>query len=250
MIINDEKLSAFLDAELPEAEMEAIREQLIENENLANRMAELAMVDELVSISYFTIDARPLPDSINNLLTEDAPQGVTNSETKSATIITFPLLKRIQQRVQQRVQQHAAIAASVALVIGFGISQSLHNNTANDWQAVASILDTTPSGVEQLSASGVQVKPRLTFTNKAGDYCRQFVMNNKNSASENIACRKDNKWQLTATVYLDKVQQAGTYQTASGGSLLDATVEQMASGDFFNAQAESAAIEQHWVVKK
>lgn len=241
MIIDDEKLSAFLDAELPDVEMEAIREQLIEDENLANRMAELAMVDELVAMSYSTIDARPMPESITKLLAEDEPKG----ETKTAQIIAFPLLKKIQQNIQQ----HAAIAASVALVIGFGISQFMHTNTNNNWQAVAQILDTTPSGVEQLSSTGSQIKPRLTFTNKAGEYCRQFVMNDKNGASENIACHKDGQWQLTATVYLEKVQQAGTYQTASGGSLLDETVEQMASGDFFNAQAESRAIEQHWSSK-
>lgn len=245
-MISDEKLSAFLDAELPEAEMEIIREQLIEDENLANRMAELAMVDELVAMSYSTIDACPVPQAITQLLAEDAPKSETpKSETQSATIIAFPLLKKIQERVQQ----HAAIAAGVALVIGFGISQSLHTNTADDWQSVARILDTTPSGVEQLSAKGVQVKPRLTFTNKAGDYCRQFVMSAKNTTSENIACRTDNKWQLAATITVDAVKDAGTYQTASGGSLLDATLEQMASGDFFDIQAESAAIEQHWSVK-
>ncbi len=237
MIITNEQLSAFLDAELPEAEMELIREQLIEDEDLANRMADLAMVDQVVAMSYTTIDGRPLPDSINKLLAEDSP--------KTAQVIAFPVLKKIQQKIQQ----HAAIAASVALVIGFGISQSLHTNTADDWQAVARILDSTPSGVEKLSATGAQVKPRLTFTNKAGDYCRQFVMSDKNSMSENIACRKDNKWQLAATLILDKAPEAGTYQTASGGSLLDATVEQMASGDFFDGQAESAAIEQHWPVK-
>ncbi len=242
MIIDDEKLSAFLDAELPEAEMEVIREQLIEDENLANRMAELAMVDELVAMSYSTIDASPLPEAIKNLLAEDAAK----VETKTAKIIAFAGLKKIQQSVQQ----HAAIAASVALVIGFGISQFLHTNTGNDWQAVASILEAAPSGVEQLSSSGAHIKPRLTFINKTGDYCRQFVLSDKNSTSENIACRKDNQWQLAATVYLEKVQQAGTYQTASGGSLLDATVEQMASGDFFNAQAESVAIKQHWDLKK
>lgn len=241
-MINDEKLSAFLDAELPEAEMEAVREQLIDDESLANRMAELAMVDELVAMSYATIDTRPIPESIKNLLAEDAPK----DESKTAKIIAFPVLKKIQQSLQQ----HAAIAAGVALVIGFGISQSLHKTTDNDWQEVASILETAPSGVEQLSLSGAQIKPRLTFTNKAGDYCRQFVMSNKNNTSENIACRKDNQWQLAASVYIEKVQQAGTYQTASGGSLLDATVEQMVSGDLFDAQAELAAIEQHWVLKK
>ncbi len=45
MTISDEQLSAFLDAELPEDEMELVRQGLIDDENLANRLAELAMVD-------------------------------------------------------------------------------------------------------------------------------------------------------------------------------------------------------------
>ena len=88
------------------------------------------------------------------------------------------------------------------------------------------------------------------FVNKAGEYCRQFDMTDGKSATENIACRKDNKWQLNVSVMLDKLQQKDSYQTASGGSLLDSTVEQMADSEFFDAKAESEAIEQHWATKK
>jgi hypothetical protein len=234
MNITDEQLSAFLDAELPEADMEMIREQLIDDENLANRLADLALVDELVSMSYAAIDRRPVPNAVINLLAEESP--------RSANIIAFSLLKKIQKNIQN----HAAIAASVALVIGFGISQTLNRNT-NDWQSVAQILEHSASGVEQLSASGAQIKPRLTFIDKDGDYCRQFSMLAKKDASENIACRKDNQWKLSESVAVDKIQQAGTYQTASGGSVMDEKIEQLVSGDFFDAQAESEVITQHWV---
>lgn len=237
MNITDEQLSAFLDVELPEADMEMIREQLIQDESLANRLADLAMVDELVSMSYATIDARPAPNAVMNLLAEEEP--------KSAKIIAFPLLKTIQKNIQH----HAAIAASVALVIGFGISQTLSRDS-NDWQSVAQILEHTASGVEQLSASGAHIKSRLTFINKEGDYCRQFAMRDKKSTSENIACRKNNSWTLAESVAVEKVQQVGTYQTAIGGSVLDETIEKMVKGDFFDAQAESDAITQHWAKSK
>jgi|GEM_PF-4183264 len=48
------------------------------------------------------------------------------------------------------------------------------------------------------------------------------------------------------SVTLDKVQDENTYKTASGGSLLDATIEDMANGDFFDAHGEAQAIENHW----
>ncbi|RYZ95419.1 MAG: hypothetical protein EOO68_18580 [Moraxellaceae bacterium] len=231
--IDDEKLSAFLDAELPEAEMEMIREQLIDDENLANRLADLAMVDEMVAKSYATIDERPVPVNITDLLNPSA--------TETSTVITFPLRKRIQYRTQK----YFAVAASVVLVLGFGISQIL-NRESNNEQSVAQMLEHTASGIELTSANGVKIKPRLTFINKDGSYCRQFFMHDKKSASENIACRENNAWKIRETVAVEYVQQAGTYQAASGGSVLDEKIEQMADGEFFDAHTESVAISQHW----
>jgi hypothetical protein len=139
-----------------------------------------------------------------------------------------------------------AIAASVVMVLGLGAIQLLHEtNTNGNWQDIAKILDTTPSGV-QMTTHGVEIKPRLTFTNKQGEYCRQFIMTNEKSTTENIACRKQGQWKVEVSVTLDKSQEANTYQTASGGSLLDSTIEEMANGDFFDAQDEALAIERHW----
>ncbi|GGY83279.1 hypothetical protein GCM10011613_30200 [Cellvibrio zantedeschiae] len=231
--ISDEQLSAFLDAELPEAEMELIREQLIEDENLANRLADLAIVDQVVAASYASIDTRPLPKAVTQLLAE---------EKTTAKIIAFPVLKKFQENIQRNI----AIAASFAFVVAFGITQ-LPTQGSGEWQSIANILEHNASGVEQLSSEGIYIKPRLTFINKAGDYCRQFAMTDKESASENIACRTKGSWKLSESVAVEKIQNSGEYQTASGGSVLDEKIEQMASGDFFDAQAESAAINQHWV---
>jgi len=231
--ISDEQLSAFLDAELPEAEMEIIREQLLDDENLANRLAELAMVDEVIAATYSAIDAHPIPDKINKLLAQE--------QSEAAKIIAFPQLKKIQHKLQKNI----AIAASIVLIAGFGLSQSFHKDNDN-WQAVAQVLEQTGSGVERLAANGAQVKPRLTFINKTGDYCRQFYLQEKKSASENIACRKNNAWTLVESVAVKNIAQAEIYQTASGGSVLDEKLEQMTSSDFFDAEMESVAIAQHW----
>jgi negative regulator of sigma E activity len=258
MNITDEKLSAFLDAELPDAEMEVIRDALIADEDLADRLAELAMVDELVAVSYATIDTRPVPESINALLLEeplvvssaiqDAEEiSAKKSKPETAKIIAFPMMQKFQNILQKQM----AIAASVVMIIGLGAVQLLHeSNSSGNWNNIAKVLDTAPSGIAQASLNGVEIKPRLTFINKDGEYCRQFDMTDKHTATENIACRKDNKWQLTVSVTLDKAQQENNYRTASGGSLLDSTIDQMADGDFFDARAEAEAIEQHWLSKK
>lgn len=240
MNITDEQLSAFLDAELPETEMELIREQLIEDENLSNRLAELAIVDELVVKAYSTIDAQALPLSITQLLSKETLAEETRQpETlQNAKIIEFPLWKKIRSNFVQ----YTSIAASVVLVIGFGVMQM---NTSTDWQNIAQVLETQASGVEKI-IDDTRIKPRLTFTDKNGHYCRQFDLNNTEAASANIACRQNNEWQLIASIKLDKTQETSSYQTATGDSALNEWIDEMAVGDYFDAQAEAAVINKHW----
>lgn len=240
MNITDEQLSAFLDAELPDTEMELIREQLIEDENLANRLAELAIVDELVVKAYSTIDAQALPLSITQLLSKETlAEETRQTETlQNAKIIEFPLWKKIRSNFAQ----YTSIAASVVLVIGFGVMQM---NTSADWQNVAQVLETQASGVEKI-IDNTHIKPRLTFTDKNGNYCRQFDLHNAKSASTNIACRQNNEWQLISSISLDKTQETSSYHTATGDSALNELIDEMAVGDYFDAQAEADVINKHW----
>ncbi|MDR7088319.1 anti-sigma factor family protein [Cellvibrio fibrivorans] len=248
MTVSDEKLSAFLDAELPENEMEFIREQISEDETLANRLAELAMVDAQIAQHYSAIDARPLPDAIANLLAS-APTDVARdvaTPISSATIIPFPLWKK----VQRGLQQHAAVAACTALVLGFGLAQLLpgtQDSSRGDWNAIAAALDTAASGTEHKLANDKRIKPRLTFINQQGAYCRQFRVSDLHSSSETIACRIGDNWEPSVTIYTQGISPEGDYQTATNdASVLDQALDTMMHGDAFDAQAESAIIERGW----
>lgn len=248
MTISDEKLSAFLDAELPESEMESIRQRISDDETLANRLAELAMVDEQIAQHYAAIDTRPLPEAIANLLAS-APAATSAdvvTPTPSATIIPFPLWKK----VQRGLQQHAAVAACTALVLGFGLAQLLpgsQNSSLGDWNAIAAVLDTAASGTEQALANDKQIKPRLTFVNEQGHFCRQFRVSDLHSSTETIACRVDDKWQPNITVYAQGVARDDDYQTATNDvALLDQALDNMIQGDAFDEQTESTIIQRGW----
>lgn len=240
MAISDEQLSAFLDAELPEAEMELVRQHVVDDENLAIRLAELAMVDEQIARHYAQIDERPMPVAITRLLAVEPNQTGNN-------VIQFPLWKR----VQRGLQQHAAIAACTLLVIGFGMVQLLpgNNQSTNNWNAVAQVLEQNTSGNEQRLDDGSRVKPRLTFINNSGDYCRQFQLIERNKSSENIACRSNNSWELVISAQQETLAD-GDYQTASGGSLLDNTLDEMMSSEAFDTVAEQQAINSRWSPKQ
>ena len=117
MKISDEQLSAFLDAELPEDEMEMIRQGISEDESLANRLAELAMVDEQVARHYARIDEHPMPAAVSRLLDEDS---------KPATnVIAFPARKKLPG-----FQRYAAVAACAAVLMGIGVVQWLPTDQA------------------------------------------------------------------------------------------------------------------------
>ncbi len=246
MTISDEQLSAFLDAELPEAEMELVRQGLVDDENLANRLAELAMVDEQIASHYAQIDARLMPLAITQLLaqktaspsTETAPEPVQENK-----VIQFPFWRN----VQRGLQQHAALAASVVLAIGFAAVQLLPGNNpgASNWHAVAQVLEQNISGSEQRFEDGSSIKPRLTFIDNKGDYCRQYQVIQREYSSENIACRRNTQWELVTSLPQEALAQ-GDYQTASGGSPLDTALDEMMQSEAFDTNAEQQAIHSRW----
>jgi hypothetical protein len=164
----------------------------------------------------------------------------------SATIIPFPLWKK----VQRGLQQHAAVAACTALVLGFGLAQLLpgsQSSTLGDWNAIAAALDTAASGTAQALADDKHIKPRLTFVNEQGNYCRQFLVSDAHSSTETIACRIGNKWEPSITVYAQGGSREGEYQTATNSaSVLDQALDTMMHGDAFDAQAESTIIQRGW----
>ncbi len=254
MTISDEQLSAFLDAELPEAEMELVRQGLIDDENLANRLAELAMVDEQIASHYAQIDARPMPATIAQLLAQQ-PESQRLTQTgphsaKTATepaqdnnVIQFPFWKN----VHRGLQQHAALAASFMLVIGFGAVQLLpgNNPSASNWHAIAQVLEQNISGNAQHFDDGSSVKPRLTFIDNKGNYCRQYQVIQREYSSENIACRRNTQWELVTSLPQEALAP-GDYQTASGSSLLDTALDEMMQSDAFDAPAEQALINARW----
>lgn len=240
MKINDKTLSAFLDGELPVAEMEQVRTQLAEDPTLADRLAELSAVDAIVSQHAHAIDQRPLPRKLQQLLEEDL-------KPQPAEVITFPLWRRARQVLNQQT----GIAAAVALVFGFGLSQvtgNLSGQQTDSWLPIAQHLETLPSGTSEALPGGQQITPRITFINREGQYCRQYLMTGAGENSENIACRTqqaDAGWEQRASIRQPSTAP-GNYQTASGGSLLDSALDQMMAGSIIEPSNEKRLIESDW----
>jgi hypothetical protein len=191
MKITDEMLSAFLDAALNDAEMEQVRQQLVVDEKLTDRLAALAMVDTLVLEHYEQINQQPVPDAIMRLLDEP----VNN-------VVQFPWWRR----AQQQLQQHAAAVACIALFAGYGLSQlsdSPDNVTAALNPDLMQILDNAPSGFASQLQADASVLPRLSFISQQGEFCRQYSLQHNSDSSENMAIKSPlnyGAWRRNRTV--------------------------------------------------
>jgi hypothetical protein len=237
MIIDDTALSGFLDGELTEPQMQQVREAIAESEPLADRLAELAQVDHSLQQVYSQIEQQPVPQSLVELLTE---------QPKKAEVISLSLWKRMGQSMQN----HAAIAACLMVVIGYGMANFNRQNSELSTNAisanVAQVLFEQISGKALTLPDGTRVLPRATFKNTQQQFCRQYLTSNEANASENIACLQQNQWQLKAQVAVLENVQTSSYQTASGGQVLDATLDQMIEGNFYNQADEQALINNAW----
>ncbi len=226
----DEALSAFLDAQLNPEQMDSLRQQLAEDEQLTERLADLAMVDSLVQQYYAQIDQQPMPAAVLQLLQDEQPP--------VATVIAFPWWRR----AQQQLQQHAAAVACIALVAGYGVSQlsgPAQPVLAGVSTDVVKLLNSAASG-HSYPLAEQQLTPRLSFTNQQGNFCRQYGLQSASGRSEHIACRSNGIWQQHASLSLPGAAHAAAYQTASGGSLLDSVLDSMMAGPPLNAAAEQA----------
>ncbi|MCU4677079.1 hypothetical protein N7931_15705 [Catenovulum sp. 2E275] len=245
-VISDEQLSAFLDAELDEREMDKIRQCIEQDEALAERLAELSSSDEIIYYYYDQINQQPLPQKLTNLL-EQLPEDMQHQQANKIIELS------VWQKIKRFNKPQFAMAASITLVAGLSLAQLFWTNNQvvgqnfaeQNWQEVEQFLNFELSG-KSIDLAGNQLQGKLSFMDKQGHYCRQFVITNEQQAQQSIACKINEQWQLLAHFYQSKTQQQ-EYQTASVSSSLKQTIEAMAQqGAFMSYQDEKNAINKNW----
>lgn len=239
MNINDKLLSAFLDAELPEAQMQQIRDLLVHDDKLVERLAELAQVDNLVAQHAALIDQKPIPDGINALLNN----ANTNQQDKVVQMSAW-------RKVNKAVTRHAALAAGIALFFGIGLNTWMQDELPQGNNVVpnqiASILDSHTSGQTIAAEDGSEVKAYFSFESTQGQYCRHYQLKQAKNASAYVACRDDNNWIVVASVKTAIASEQGQYQAASGESKLADIIDNLSKGPVFDLSQEQTAIAKNW----
>ena len=257
MNISDETLSAFLDAELNEVELEEVRCALETDDELVMRLADLAQADQWVVDNAATIDQTPIADELlqlaqtidkkiaNGQLTEQQPEQEHISTTNANNVVSLSRWKSLTNSVQK----HYALAAGIAMAFGVGtVTMMQTEQSATITAGIAQVLDQVRSGEITTTEQGDTITANLSFTNQTGDYCRQFQQVGEQTASVNIACKENSQWQLKATEQVNVATNSQDYRVASNKAHLDSIIDTMIKGQAMDSKQEQQAISNNWTL--
>ncbi len=253
MKFTEEQLSAYLDGELPDELMAAVKAAVTDDPKIAERVSALDMADQSVKAAYGDIADEPIPAEILALL-DDEP--VTNNVVPfRARISTFSVSKWA-----------APLAATLAMMIGLtvgrgtlvasGDSGALYaqlTGTITTSSPLYDVLESRPSAVEVRfnNDADIAIKPTLTFQTVDGQYCREFQAQSKASALRGVACRSETNWNILTLNQAERYDVEG-YQTASGTSaeIVNQIIDTIISGDPLSSEDENKLIMLGWETVK
>lgn len=255
--ISDEKLSAYLDATLDEADAGALEQALERDPHSARRLAAMIRNDRLLRQHFHAAARRPVPESISALL-EPSP--------RSGRSWWSALVERLPQWSGAPAPLRVAGAVAVVAVVGLGLlavfNQGEWSNGSREGPAlvqalpstnadISRFLDRQPSGRAVTLKEGFSGVVDMSFKHVDGRYCRQYrvALGEKQPSFAAIACRSGNDWQEVLMQRLDTpMAESGMFHAASGqaSSLLDGYILEHKSGDIMVGDPEAELIESGW----
>ncbi len=241
----DERIAAFLDGALDDAEQAAFEAELESNPALAAEVERMLENDDLLRRAF----DEPMQQGVDQALLERmglAPKS-------SAEVIDLASRRPVSAGAgigandnspgwsRWRLPLGGAVAAALALMVAVSV-----RDTGSAFDAA---LDSTPSGQLAALDDGLGLTPVLSFRAGDGRYCREFSLGSGEAGGSGIACRESDGWQVEA------LDQGATELAASGeialangadGSGLDAAYARLDAGDPLGGVAESELIADDW----
>jgi anti-sigma factor RsiW len=228
--VTNERLAAYADGELDEADMAQVREALASDELLRARLARIETIDDRLRSAFAPGYEEEIPLRLAELL-DVQPQRRT----------WFPAGMRLAG---------SAVAAGVAgVVIGALWSEAPVVSPSGEIAFspdVSRAIDRTPSGSRAI-VGNTAVEPVLSFASNDGRVCRELRIELADAARQVVACRVDAAWRIEALVSRPK-KPAGGYVPAgaSDGGAIEAAETRLGFKQAMSAAEEDAAIAKKW----
>lgn len=229
--ITNERLAAYADGELDEADTAQVREALAGDELLRARLARIETVDDRLRAAFAPEYEEEIPLRLAELLDVQAPKRTW-----------FPVDWRLAG---------SAVAAGVAGVVIGAIWVQAPVATPSGAIAfspeVSKAIDDTPSGSRAIVGNAA-LEPVLSFVSNDGRACRELHIELADAARQVVACRVDAAWRIEALVSKPKKSAAGGYVPAgaSNEGAIDAAEARLGFKQAMSAAEEDAAIAERW----
>jgi hypothetical protein len=232
MSISSEKIIAYVDGELSEAERKELEAQLSANDELRARVERERALRKRLSAAFDGVLSESMPARLTAAVNAPAVGNVVTLQPK---------------RSAWSYREWGAMAASLAagLLLGLGVIGSQATPLA---QSADGLVARGPlaQALETQTAANTSsaVRIGISFQAQAGGYCRTFAMAGAHLAG--LACKQGDAWRVPMTVQF--TAPTGELRTAGADTPLPIlqAVDRMISGDPLDARAESAARARHW----
>lgn len=255
--VSDEKLSAYLDGMLEDADARALEAALEGNPALVRRLVAMARNDRALRQHFRDAARRTAPAAITAML-EPTPQKERSrwSEMVGRLVSWSVVPPPLQAAGAVAVLAGVGIAVLVMLNPGASFNGStgevaLVRALPSTSPEVSRFLDRQASGeVLSLGDAGRAVVD-MSFEHDDGRYCRQYrvALGDAPSSFAAIACRSGGDWQEVLLQRVDgALGESGLFRAASGqtSSVLDGYILENAAGDIMVGESEAELIERNW----
>lgn len=250
MQFSDETLMAYADGELDAATRDTIEAAMAGDPQIAAAVERHRRLKAELLDAFGGVADEPVPERL-----------LTTAQTAPATA-TASLADLAQRRAAKAVRprwswrEWGAMAASVLLgvvvtrvAVQRGSDDSLIGRDGHIIASgtLAAALDSQLSGVRSQTS---QVVIGLSYRDKAGKYCRTFVID-KTGSLAGVACHERDAWQVQAMIRDRSAAAAGNYRMANTTvpPVILQTVQDSIDGDALDTQAETQARAQGWRAK-
>jgi hypothetical protein len=197
-----ELLSQYLDGELDAAATAALEQRLAEEPDLADLLARLRRLDADIAASVCAAATDNVPEHVAALLRDDGK--------------VVPL-RRPLKRAAWPAALAASVVAAVALLLvpGEDGRQPLTGSDA----LLAGALEVEPSRADGwvALADGRALQPVLTFPDRDGNWCREFLLRDDDQDWRGVACREAGRWETQVVARETFLAAEEAYRPAGAG---------------------------------
>lgn len=250
MPIDDERLLAWLDGALDDADAAAVAAAVATDAELAARAAAHRAVAERLRGGFALLLADPIPPALAAAASQSSGTVTDMSMARAARDARQAAREKRSSAPMTRrfaLPQWAAVAATLALGIiagrmsyEVGPQPSITQN-GTELEARGQLATALDSQLASLPTNG-GARVMVTFRAHDGRICRSWSL----AAQSGIACRSGARWQVTAAV-ASPVEANGPYRMAAGGDpALFSLIDGMIDGAAFDAAQEKQASQRGW----